>query len=233
MILRVKTVSKLYGLIFDVDGVIADSEAVNARASIKVFAELFGVEGVVRSDFEAGLGRGAQEYVRAAARIHGLDLNVEQVEAATKLRQQYFLKILAEEPLPAFPGVLELMENALRDANFRVAIATSSTLEKSRTVLESAKIPYQKVVYVTGSEIQHKKPHPQLFLVAAERMGIPPENCLVVEDALDGVQAAKDAGAKCIAVMNSTIADKLSEADLVCESLEDIDLDIITKLIQG
>ena len=61
--------NKLYGLIFDVDGVIADTEAVNARASIKVFADLFGVEGVVREDYEAGLGRGAEEYVKAGARV--------------------------------------------------------------------------------------------------------------------------------------------------------------------
>ncbi|MGB2807101.1 MAG: hypothetical protein WBC22_05150, partial [Sedimentisphaerales bacterium] len=62
---------KLYGLIFDVDGVIADTEAVNARASIKVFEDLFGIKGVKRQDFEAGLGRGAAEYVKAAAGIHG------------------------------------------------------------------------------------------------------------------------------------------------------------------
>ena len=71
---------KLYGLIFDVDGVIADTEAVNARVSIKVFADLLGVEGVVRKDFEAGLGRGAEEYVKAAARIHGLELSDEQIK---------------------------------------------------------------------------------------------------------------------------------------------------------
>ncbi|MHC4497048.1 MAG: HAD family hydrolase, partial [Planctomycetota bacterium] len=82
--------NKLYGLIFDVDGVIADTEAVNAKVSIKVFADLFGVEGVVREDFEAGLGRGAEEYVKAAARIHGMELTDEQVRQATRLRQEYF-----------------------------------------------------------------------------------------------------------------------------------------------
>ena len=85
--------NKQYGLIFDVDGVIADTEAVNARASIKVFADLFGVEGVVRKDFEAGLGRGAEEYVKAAARVHGLELTDKQVEKATQLRQEYFCKV--------------------------------------------------------------------------------------------------------------------------------------------
>ena len=218
-------------MIFDVDGVIADTEAVNARASIKVFAELFGVEGVVASDFEAGLGRGAEEYVKAAARVHGLELTEEQVKTATRLRQEYFLKILNEEPLPPFPGVLELMDKAMQSNDFRVAIATSGTLEKSRAVLNAAKIPYQKMVYITGSDVKNKKPHPELFLLAAERMGIEPTNCVVIEDAPNGVQAAKAAGAKCVAVTNSTNAEKLSEADLVCDSLEQIDIEIIIKLI--
>jgi len=219
-------------LIFDVDGVIADTEAVNARASIKVFEVLFGIKGVKRQDFEAGLGRGAAEYVKAAARIHGLELTEDQIKKATQLRQEYFLKILSEEPLPPFPGVLELIEEAMQREDFRVAIATSSTLEKSRAVLESAKIPFQKMVYITGNDVKNKKPDPELFLVAAERMGIAPANCVVIEDAPNGVQAAKAAGARCIAVTNSTDAAKLSEADLVCDSLEQIDLQTVTKLIQ-
>jgi HAD superfamily hydrolase (TIGR01509 family) len=223
---------ELYGLIFDVDGVIADTEAVNARASIKVFEDLFGITGVKRQDFEAGLGRGAAEYVKAAARIHSLELTEEQIKKATQLRQEYFLKILSEEPLPPFPGVLELIEQAMQREDFRVAIATSSTLEKSRAVLESSKIPFQKMVYITGNDVKNKKPHPELFLLAAERMGIAPANCVVIEDAPNGVQAAKAAGAKCIAVTNSTDAAKLSQADLVCNSLEQIDLQTVVKLLQ-
>lgn len=228
---NVDAMDKLYGLIFDVDGVIADTEAVNARASIKVFADLFGVEGVVRKDFEAGLGRGAEEYVKAAATIHGLELTDEQVEKATQLRQEYFLKILREEPLPALPGVLELMEKAMQRGDFRVAIATSGTLEKSRAVLEAAKIPYRKMVYINGNDVKKKKPDPELFLVAASRMEIKPKNCVVIEDAPNGVQAAKAAGSKCIAVINSTDADNLRQADLVCDSLERISLDMIQKLV--
>jgi len=223
---------ELYGLIFDVDGVIADTEAVNARASIKVFEDLFGIKGVKRRDFEAGLGRGAAEYVKAAARVHGLELTEEQIEKATQLRQEYFLKSLSDEPLPPFPGVLELIEKAMQREDFRVAIATSSTLEKSRAVLESAKIPFQKMVYITGNDVKNKKPHPELFLLAAERLGIEPAKCVVIEDAPNGVQAAKAAGSKCIAVTNSTDAAKLSEADLVCNSLEHIDIKTIIELIE-
>jgi HAD superfamily hydrolase (TIGR01509 family) len=224
--------TQLHGLIFDIDGVIADTEAVNARVSIKVFAELFGVEGVVREDFEAGLGRGAKEYVKAAARIHGLQLTEEQIKTATQLRQEYFLKILSEEPLPPFPGVMELMDKAMQRQDFRVAIATSGTLEKSRAVLNAAKVPYEKMVYINGDDVKNKKPDPELFLLAAQRIGIEPANCVVIEDAPNGVQAAKAAGAKCIAVTNSTDAANLSQADLVCESLEQVNLETIQKLIE-
>lgn len=220
-----------YGLIFDVDGVIADTEAVNARASIKVFADLFGVNDVIRSDFEAGLGRGAEEYVKAAGRIHGLELTDEQVAQATKMRQEYFLNILGREPLPAFPGVLELMAEAMARQDFRVAIATSSTREKSQAVLESANVPYKQMVYVNGNDVRYKKPDPELFLIAAERIEIEPENCVVIEDAPNGIVAAKAAGAKCIAVTNSASAEKLCEADLVCESLTEINLETITGLL--
>ncbi len=221
----------LYGLIFDVDGVIADTEAVNARASIEVFADLFGVSGVVRGDFEAGLGRGAKEYVLAAAKVHSLELSAEQIEAATKLRQEYFLDILSCESLAAFAGVLELMGQVVDSPDFGVAIATSSTLEKSRAVLESAKIPYRQMVYVNGNDVKYKKPDPELFLIAADRLGIAPAKCAVIEDAPDGVQAAKAAGAKCIAVTNSTTADKLSQADLICNSLEHVNLETVIGLL--
>jgi HAD superfamily hydrolase (TIGR01509 family) len=224
---------KLYGLIFDVDGVIADTETINARVSIKVFADFFGIEGVVRKDFEAGLGRAAEEYVKAGAKTHGMELTEEQIIEATKLRQQYFLKVLSEEPLEPFPGVLELMEKAILREDFRVAIATSGTLEKSRAVLEATKVPYQKMIYINGGHVKNKKPDPELFLLAVERIGIEPSRCVVIEDTPNGIHAAKAAGTKCIAVTNSVSAITLYEADLVCDFLESIKLDTIQALIDS
>ena len=223
----------MYGLIFDVDGVIADTEAVNAAASIQMFADLFSLRGVQREDFEKGLGRGAEAYVRAAAEVHGFEMTAEQVAQATKVRQDYFLKVLREEPLGPFPGVLELMEAALTREDFRVAIATSSTREKSEAVLQSAQIPYHQMVYITGSDVTHKKPHPELFLTAAQRIEVPAPNCVVIEDAPNGVEAAHNAGCKCITVTNSTSAEKLTKADRVVENLEDVDLTLIIQIIRG
>ena len=225
--------TRLYGLIFDVDGVIANTEPINAKATIKVFEDMFDVKGVQPEDFEAGIGKGAERFVLAAAEVHAMKLTDEQVKAAAALREQYLIETIQAEPLPAFPGVLELIDEALQTHDFRLAIATSASLELSRTILESAKIPYQKMVYVTGSEIKRKKPDPELFLVAASRMGILPAHCVVIEDAPSGVQAAKTAGAKCIAVTNSTSADNLQKADLICDSLEQINIKTIQELIKN
>jgi HAD superfamily hydrolase (TIGR01509 family) len=224
---------KLYGVIFDVDGVIADTEPPTAEASIKVFEDLFGVKGVKRKDFRAGLGCGAEAYVKAAARVHGLKLTDEQIAQATKIREQNFIRLLLQSPLPAFEGVLELMHKALKQPNFRLAIATSSSREMSEVVLKGAGVPYDKMAYVTGSDVRNKKPHPEIFLLAAEYMGIVPANCTVIEDTPDGVRAAKAARAKCIAVTNTTTAEKLAEADLVCDSLEQINLETIIRLVEG
>jgi HAD superfamily hydrolase (TIGR01509 family) len=214
------------GLIFDVDGVIADTEAVNARASIRMFEDLFELKGVKREDFEAGLGRGAEAYVLAAAKVNSFEMTPEQVAQATQTRQDYFLKILETEPLPPFPGVMDLMQAAMVRDDFRVGIATSSTKEKSESVLKSAGIPYDRLAYINGSDVTRKKPDPQLFLLCAERMGIDPVRCVVIEDAPDGVEAAKAAGCKCIAVTNSTTSEKLARADRIVQSITEVDVEV-------
>jgi len=223
--------SMLYGLIFDVDGVIADTEKVNARASIKVFEDRYGLKGVRPEDFAAGLGRGAEAYMRAAATVHGLWLSDEEVRAAAEERQRNFLDMLAKEPLPPFPGVVELIEEAMRKAEWKVGIATSSSREKSEAVLRSAGIPCEKMVYVTGSDVKNKKPDPALFLTAARRMGVEPSRSVVIEDAPNGVQAAKAGGFTCVAVTTTSSKEALSEADVVVDSLDELSLERLKSLV--
>ena len=219
------------GIIFDVDGVIADTEAVNAEASIAMFADEFGIQGVARADFSEGVGRGAAAYVQAAARCHGRELTATEVARATEVRQTYFLQILRERPLPAFPGVLELIEAALANASsYKLAIATSSTREKSGAVLASAGIPVHRMVYVCGDDVTHKKPDPELFLTASARLNLDPKVCVVVEDAPNGIAAAKAAGACGIGVTNSFPEEALTGANLVVASLDQVSLDVIDSL---
>jgi len=223
----------LYGLIFDVDGVIADTEAVNATATIKAFADLFGVRNVRRRDFESGLGRGAEEYVKAAACVHDVQLTDRQLAAATGARQHNFLQLLKEKPLAPFPGVLELINDSLARQDFRLAIATSSTREKSEAVLRSAGIPYQQMIYVTASDVKIKKPEPDIFLKACKRMRLASRRCLVIEDAPDGVQAARAAGCRCLAVTNSTSVEKLSRADVIVTSLNEVSVPSLAAIIDS
>jgi HAD superfamily hydrolase (TIGR01509 family) len=225
--------NKLYGLIFDVDGVIADTEGPTAEATIQVFEDLFGVKGLKHEDFEAGIGKGAEPYIKAAARVHGLELTEEQLVNAVNMREQNFIRLLQQSPVPAFPGVLELIEVALARPDFRLAIATSSSRQMSEVALKGAKVPYNKMTYVTGSDVKNRKPDPEIFLLAAQSMGIAPAECVVIEDSPGGVEAAKAANAKCIAVTNTATPEKLDRADLVCDSLEQIDPGTITELIDA
>jgi HAD superfamily hydrolase (TIGR01509 family) len=224
---------KLYGLIFDVDGVIVDTEGPTAAATIKVFEDLFGVKGVKREDFEAGLGKGAEAYILAAAKVHGLEMTAEQLAEADRMREDNFIELVEQSPLPAFAGVLELMEKALAEANFRLAIATSSSRRMSEPVLKGANVPYERMVYVTGSDVTHKKPNPEIFLKAADRVEIDSANCVIIEDTPGGVEAAKAAGANCIAVTNTAGPEVLRDADLISPSVEQIDIQTIIGLVEG
>lgn len=223
--------SARYGMIFDVDGLIADTEPLNAEVTIRVLADMFGLRGVTPEDFTAGFGRGAEAYVKAGARVHGLELTDEQAHAGAELREQYLVETVRKEGLPAFPGVLKLIRDALKRDGFRLAIATSATLELSEAILTAVKVPYRKMVYVSGSDVTKKKPDPQIFLIAIQRLGIEAACCVVFEDAPSGVQAAKSADAKCIAVTNTVPAEELSGADLICDSLEKVNLKMIRKLV--
>ncbi|MCK5805278.1 MAG: HAD-IA family hydrolase, partial [Lentisphaeria bacterium] len=129
--------------------------------------------------------------------------------------------------------VLELIEAAMAREDFRVGIATSSTREKSEAVLMSAKIPYTQMAYVTGSDVTNKKPDPELFLTAADRLGLGPARCVVIEDAPDGVAAAKAAGCRCVAVTNSVGREKLVAADWIVSTMDEVGLQTILDLVKG
>jgi len=225
--------STAYGLIFDIDGLIADTEPLNARVTIRLFEEMFGLRGVQAEDFAAGFGRGAEAYVKAGAAVHGLELTEKQTAAAAHLREQYLIEALRRESLPAFPGVQALIRAASAQPEFRLAIATSASRELSQAILQSAGVAADWQAYVSGSDVQKKKPDPELFLTAAGQMRLAPSRCVVFEDAPSGVQAARAAGARCIAVTNTVPAAELAGADCVCDSLERIDLATVRSLLGG
>jgi HAD superfamily hydrolase (TIGR01509 family) len=221
----------IYGLIFDVDGLIANTEPLNARVTIRVLEEMFGLRGAKPEDFAAGIGRGAEAYTRIGAGVNGLNLTDEQASAAVALREQRLAEAIRAEGIPAFPGVLDLIHAGLNDDRFRLAIATSASGEMAHIMLEATGVPYQQMAVVNGEQVRHRKPDPEIFLLAARLIRVPPVRCVVFEDAPSGVQAAKAAGTRCVAVTNSAPAEELAGADLICDSLEQVSVETVRLLV--
>ncbi|MEI6504007.1 MAG: HAD family phosphatase [Armatimonadota bacterium] len=217
-----------WALIFDVDGVVADTEALNARASVLMFQELYGVT-VQPEDFQPFIGHGDERYVEGVAEQYGVTIDTQ---AAVDRRAENFFKLLQNEPLPAAPGVLEIVQAARSDPAVKLAIATSGQKAKQFPVIEGTGLKLEWFgVVVTGDDVDRKKPDPQIYLRTAERLGLPPGRCLVFEDAPAGVQAAKAAGMACVAVTTSAPTQELRAADVVVESLAQLSLAQLRALV--
>lgn len=218
-----------YGLIFDVDGLLADTEPVVAQASIEMFKELYDVD-VTAEDFRPFIGTGAVRYIEGVAEKYGVAIDIDR---AVDVRQRNYVAILERSDNLAFPGVHALIEAAYAHPDWKLAIATSSYLENSRPTLRAAAInPDQFDAWITGSDVHKKKPDPEIYLTAAQAIGLAPRACVVVEDAVEGVKAAKSAGMACVGVTNSFTPEELAQADLIVASLEEVDLARLRRLIE-
>ncbi len=217
-------------LIFDVDGVIAETEVLNARASVLMFEQLYGVK-VQPEDFRPFVGTGDERYVEGVAEKYEVEIDTE---AAVQRRAENFFKLLEDEPLPAAPGVMALVTAARDDPELKLAIATSGNKDKQFPVIAGAglKLEWFDAV-VTGDDITHKKPHPEIYLTTAHKLGLPPEKCVVFEDAPAGVASARSAGMPCIAVTSSVDAAQLTAADLVVDSLAEVSMESVRKMLTG
>ncbi len=213
-----------WGLIFDVDGVIADTEALNARASVQMFAQLYDVT-VQPEDFRPFVGTGDERYVEGVAEKYGVQIDTQE---AVQRRAENFFHLLQSSSLPAAPGVLELVEAGRVDERVRLAIATSGQKAKQFPVIEGTglKLDWFDAI-ITGDDIDRKKPDPQIYVRTAQYLGLPPERCVVIEDAPAGVAAAKAAGMFCVAVTSSVGRDALKLADLVVDSLLEVTVQLL------
>ncbi|MCX7024798.1 MAG: HAD-IA family hydrolase [Spirochaetes bacterium] len=194
-------------MLFDVDGVLVDSERFIALAAVRMFAELHGVA-VDPAEFAPFIGTGEGRYLGGVAAAHGIDLDVEKAKARTYAL--YFEVIRGR--LRTVPGAVELVR-ALRAAGARIAIATSADRGKLDANLREAGLcdgDFDAVL--TGLDVERKKPFPDIYLEAARRIGVPPEDCLVIEDAPEGILAGIAAGARCAGVSTSFPAERLFEA---------------------
>ncbi|NLF30049.1 MAG: HAD-IA family hydrolase [Planctomycetes bacterium] len=188
----------LAGVIFDMDGVLCDSEAIMAQAACRMFAETYRVT-VRPEDFAPFAGTGENRYLGGVAAQYGIDWQLERDKARA---YAIYLEMIVGRLAP-LPGVVDFVAHC-RGRGLKLAVATSADLVKMEGNLREIGLPAATFdVCLTGSDVLHKKPDPEIFLAAARRLGVPSPACLVVEDAPNGVRAAKAAGSRCLGLTTS------------------------------
>ncbi len=201
-------------LLWDLDGVLVDSAAFHYLAFREVLAAL-GVALDEETFRRQLLGLRNDAILR---RLLG-DLPPERIAQLAGRKEVAFRRLIAGRVQP-LPGAREAVLAAQR-RGIPQAIVSSTPRENVRLVLESLGLREAFAALVAEEDVTRGKPDPEGFLLAADRLGVAPARCLVVEDAPEGVRAAKAAGMRCLAVATTRPPQMLAEADLVLPSLAD------------
>jgi len=201
------------GVIFDMDGVIVDSERFICEAGIKMFAE-HGLA-VKPEDFIPFVGAGENRYLGGVAEKYEFPIDIERDKART---YEIYAEIIKGKLKP-LSGVVGFIKRC-RNRGLKLALATSADKVKMLANLREIGIPPETFdVTINGLDVEKRKPDPEIFLTAAKNMNLSCSECLVVEDAVNGVEAAKAAGAKCLGLTTSFTPEELKEADWIAPTL--------------
>lgn len=210
------------GVLFDMDGVLVDSEHLMSMAAIRMFKEKgFNVK---PEDFKPFSGMGENKYLGGVAEKYGIPIDIVK----DKERAYDIFGELAHGNLSSLPGAINFIRKC-RGRGLKLAIATSADKVKLEINLKETGLSGEKFdSLVTGMDVINKKPFPDIYIKAADNLGLAPSECLVVEDAVSGITAAKKAGCRCLAVETTFGSDALSEADWICRSLTDVPEEVLT-----
>lgn len=201
------------GVLFDMDGVLVDSEHFISKAASIMFSELgFRVK---PEDFQPFVGMGENRYIGGVAEKHGIKIDIEKVKART----YEIYGTIVRGKLSPLPGAHEFISYCSKKG-FKLALATSADRIKMEINLKEIGLsPDSFHSIITGLDVKNKKPSPEIYLEAARNLGVNPRECLVVEDAVSGIEAGKAAGCRCLAVTSSFDVELLKGADWICDSL--------------
>ncbi|MBE6714841.1 MAG: HAD family hydrolase [Ruminococcaceae bacterium] len=205
---------KIEAAIFDMDGVLVDSEKAFKHACSEALHQ-WGVYPEY-SEFVPYTGMGDIIYIGAVSAAHGVPYTTEMTDVSYKLYKEY-----SKTELKVFPWSRKIIEEIAKKGA-KVAVASSAGLFKVETNLEAVGVDKSILTaFVTGDDVEKKKPEPDIFLCAAKKCAVLPENCIVFEDAISGVRAAKAAGMTAVAVTSSFSEKELisAGADYVCDDL--------------
>ena len=215
-----------YAVIWDVDGVLIDSGEQHRRA----WEQLAREEGLAYSDaaFWATFGmRNADIFPR----MFGVSGPPERLVALGDRKEAIYRALLAEDAAP-LPGAKELLA-ALHAAGYRQALGSSAPPANLEAIISLLGLASFLDAIVSGEQVAHGKPAPDIFLAAAERLDIPPAHCLVIEDAPAGVAAAHAGGMRCLAVRRAGQPDApgLDAADALVDALTDASVALVDRLL--
>jgi HAD superfamily hydrolase (TIGR01509 family) len=212
-------------VVFDLDGVLIDSETVWNDARRRLVEE---TGGRWRPDAQrAMMGMSSVEWSRYMHEQLGVPLAVEEISAAVVSR----LQALYRERLPLIPGAREAVTSLA--SRWPLALASSANRPIIELVLELARLQGCFAATVSSEEVEHGKPAPDVYLEAARRISTEPSRCAAVEDSANGLRAAAAAGMKVVAIPNSHFPptkEELSVADVVLPSIRALDPGIVEAL---
>lgn len=210
------TIRDVRALVFDMDGVIVDSEPLHLIAYQEFFSE-YEIEYTAEHNQEF---LGTKDVWMAGVLIERHELP-HTPETMVKAKEEILLRLIREQAV-ARPGLFEILTQA-KSAGLPMSIASSATLPTIHLVVEVLKIREYFDALTSGDEVAHGKPSPDVFLLAAKRLGAEPSHCVVIEDTLNGIKAAKAAGMHCVAIpCEATLHQDHSLADVRLRSLDQI-----------
>lgn len=204
------------------DGVLVDSEWFICEAAVNMFAE----KGLIveRDDFLPYIGAGENRYIGGVAEKYGFELNLEEA----KERVYTLYGALIRGRLKALPGVVNFLERC-RGRGLKLAVATSADKSKMKSNLRETGLSESIFdALVNGLEVERKKPFPDIYLLAARRLGLEPKECLVIEDAVNGIEAARAAGCRTLALTTSFGEEFFPDADWIAQDLSETGDEVFT-----
>ncbi|XP_027351864.1 protein SUPPRESSOR OF QUENCHING 1, chloroplastic isoform X2 [Abrus precatorius] len=213
-------------VLFDMDGVLCNSEEPSRRAAVDVFAEM-GVQ-VTVEDFVPFMGTGEANFLGGVASVKGVN-GFDPDAAKKRFFEIYLDKYAKPDSGIGFPGALELISQC-KSKGLKVAVASSADRIKVDANLAAAGLPLSLFdAIVSADAFENLKPAPDIFLAASRILNVPPSECIVIEDALAGVLAAKAAQMRCIAVRTTLSDEALESADpaLIRDDIGNVSLDDI------
>jgi beta-phosphoglucomutase len=193
--------------IFDLDGVIVDTAHYHFLAWKRLANELG--YNLTEAENEKLKGVSRMQSMDIVLDLAGISLNGSHKEMLADKKNQWFVDYVAQmHPDEIFPGVRKLIRE-LKSHGKKIGLASSS--KNAQTVIRILQIENEFDTFVDGNMITHTKPHPEIFLLAAKKLGVKPADCIVFEDAEAGVEAARAAGMKCVGIGSPALLGKANK----------------------